>query len=138
MTIYVFSFDFDGCIYNREYRRLENVISANRVLFDEIKEKIRKSDVTAAITFVGSNRQSATLDKTNSKNNATGSCFEDIKTIALYIGAELDKFLLADIYNNVVDGTSFNQARFSGALQYECWFDSSKVLFYMHRCIKWL
>ena len=130
MIVRVFSFDFDGCIYNRKYQKLKNVISSNELLFNAIKKEIKRSDVIAAVTFIGSNRQSASLNISNSVSNRTGSCFEDIEVINKHIGTQLDKLLLADIYSNLPDGSAFDAVRDPGffTTHSECWFDRTKVL----------
>lgn len=109
MTIRVTSFDFDGCLFNLNYIYSEpkDVIAANRVFLDAIREA--SSDFTKRITFVGSNRQSLSIDIANSFGK--GSCFPAVKTVSDYLGTTLDPFLLADIYGDLPDGTSYQRAR---------------------------
>lgn len=107
MTIEVYSFDFDGCLANIDYLSSDkkDIIKSNQRLLDFIKQTVNR-----LIVFVGSNRQCFDDDYTNSFDDSRGSCYSAIQTITNYIGAILDKFLLADIYNNLNSGTSFDDA----------------------------
>ncbi|CDZ78748.1 hypothetical protein BN59_03061 [Legionella massiliensis] len=131
MTIHVYSFDFDGCIYNAKYSNSKNVITSNQELLDAIKLEIEQSNAHDAIVFVGSNRQSYDLDQYNASKNDTGSCFKDIPLIAKHLGATLDTLLLADIYCMQADGTAFTKAcdpNVTKAGHSDSWFDTSKFL----------
>ena len=128
MTILVNSFDFDGCLFNINYIMAEekDVIAYNQAMLDSIKAKI--SDYHTAITLVGSNRQSKEVDDTNHFHHNTGSCFPAIKTVNNYLGATLDTFLLADIYGELPDGTSYERAMDPSCTEHAGWhFDLTKA-----------
>ncbi|KTC78215.1 hypothetical protein [Legionella brunensis] len=109
MAIRVLSFDFDGCLYHRGYiynfnDKEKYVLEANRKFLDAIKKD--NGHYTRNIGFVGSNRQSKSIDLVNGKE----SCFVTIQQIVEDLGIELDKFLMADLYGNLAAGESFNRA----------------------------
>ena len=108
MTIYVRSFDFDGCLFNINYIQSanKNVITHNQAFFAEVKAQ--HHDASKVIIFIGSNRQSRDIDLANSFMK--GSCFPAVQIVSTYLEAELDTFLLADIYGDLADGTSFVRA----------------------------
>lgn len=152
MTICVLSFDFDGCLFNHSYffiRALylrsgeplsKLVLTANEDLFAQIKA--HKPLFSKLITFVGSNRQSLEIDDYNTMINHTESCFVAIKTVATFIDAKLDPFLLADLYGDLPAGTSYHRATADNPEEYshESWiFDETKAsILYaqMHRTAK--
>ena len=119
------SFDFDGSLSNEAYwEKLEAtdalpldafyftespalalldtaILDANRAFLDGIRDQGTESE---SYVMVGSNRQSLEMDCSNgrgragfSSKKATGSAFPRINAIAKYVGATVDKFLLADI-----------------------------------------
>lgn len=77
-------------------------------LLNQIKEENKTNGYGKIIAMVGSNRQSQAIDLVNSYGK--GSCFPAIHKISQFLGAKLDKFLLADIYGALHDGTSFYRA----------------------------
>jgi hypothetical protein len=109
MTIRVLSFDFDGCLFNLNYINSYNkdVIKSNQAFLDKIKAQ--NAAYKKVYTFVGSNRQSYLIDIYNSYGGK-GSCFPSVGIINKYLGGILDTFLLADIYGDLPDGTSFKNA----------------------------
>lgn len=128
MAIHVLSLDFDGCLFNAKYLINKNVIESNAKLFKLLKKENDSYEET--IIFVGSNRQSHELDIYNSFKNDTDSCFEVIVEIARELSAKLDKFLLADVYNDLTAGTAFQLATSENSLDIEhpnCRFDETKL-----------
>ena len=77
LSVRVLSFDFDGCLYHKDYKRescatplaLSAVINKNKSFLDAIQiENTLYREVTS---FIGSARQSEWLDNANSiKNNS--------------------------------------------------------------------
>ncbi|MBA2709734.1 MAG: hypothetical protein H0U57_03970 [Tatlockia sp.] len=111
MTILVLSFDFDGCLYNREYLETRDIITANTNLLNSINQQCKEKNYSKSIIVIGSNRQSYQVDKINRQNNGTESCFNSIQEINKAIpNTSLDTFLLADIYGDLPFGTSFKLA----------------------------
>ncbi|PWY55582.1 hypothetical protein DGG96_10735 [Legionella qingyii] len=102
----VYSFDFDGCTANYLFlsSKVKDIIVANKILFDNIK-----STSNQKIIYIGSNRQAPRDDLANSLADERGSCYPALEQIAVALGGVLDNFLLGDIYNNLPDGTCFNQ-----------------------------
>jgi hypothetical protein len=122
MTILVVSLDYDGCFAH------DNIIDGNIKILNRIKTESQHYGKT--IVMVGSNRQSVSIDKHNSKLNSNRSCFSEIKKICEFLGVELEPLLLSDLYNNLSDGTSFDRAlAIDSELQHhaEYLFDSTKV-----------
>ena len=123
--IRVLSFDFDGCLFNALFfdnkeSRL-NVVKSNSQLLNSLKEKNPQFEKT--IVLVGSNRQSMQSDLSNSFGGSIqkGSCFPRIKEVAEHLNAELDSFLLADVYANSPAGTAFKKVcdELNGEVFYE-------------------
>ncbi len=108
MTIRVLSFDFDGCLFNINYiySSNKNVITHNEAFFARIKDE--NEGIARIITFVGSNRQSFEIDFGNSY--LKGSCFPAVREVSTHLEAELDTFLLADIYGDLPGGESYRRA----------------------------
>lgn len=108
MKIRILSFDMDGCIFNGDYIRSQDkdVLKHNDAFFKKIALENKAFDTK--YTFVGSNRQSLSIDLMN--RPFKGSCFPAIKKISDFLGILLDKLLLADIYGDLPDGTSFDRA----------------------------
>ncbi len=138
MPAVVFSFDFDGCLFHKYYinSQEKDVIKCNQLFLDTLKKA--HDSYTHKTTFIGSNRQSHSVDQFNDLKNKTGSCFTAIEAVASYLGVALDPFLLADVHANLEDGTSFRRARDESYRdQHAHWcFDTTKAsLLYaqMHR-----
>lgn len=111
--IHVISFDMDQCIFHPEYNWLPDnnpseVINKNIHLLNSIKAQ--SAHYNLSITFLGSSRQTKQIDTYCSTKNKSESAFVAIKKIASYLGTQLDEFLLADIYFDLPDGTSFQKA----------------------------
>lgn len=113
--IHVISFDFDGCM-----SVLDMAISLARgtAIYKDILEghdpllkklMAERSAFQQTYGFVGSNRQSESIDEYNGEQKGNGSCMAPIKRLCDHIGAEFDSFLLADIMSDLPDGTSFNR-----------------------------
>ena len=103
MNIYVSSLDFDGCLSRGSYNTLTDFFSANKSLIDFIKQAAIDTKHTI---FVGSNRQSISLDLENAALTNSGSCFTAIQHISHQLLAEFDHFSLGDIYLNLNPGQS--------------------------------
>ena len=110
-----FSLDADGCLFNAKYHRSKQVLASNQSLLGHMTSKAQ--DTKHIVLLVGSNRQSHTLDQSNSIDNGTMSCFLAIEEITTYLSTTLDqhhvwldRFLLADIHSDVAAGTAFSQA----------------------------
>lgn len=114
------SFDFDGCLFNSLYLNayrdkqeskvqdeIPLVIQHNKVLLDPLRNE--RSTYINYTVFVGSNRQSYRADKYNCKRNQTESCFNSINQVSTYLQANLNTFLMPDIYSNEDNGTSFKK-----------------------------
>lgn len=136
MTRRVHSFDFDGSLFNDNYMEAYErdkdqkaaIIKGNKRLLDDIKASSRH--FSKQIVIVGSNRQSKRIDVINSDRMyaKTGSCFTAIKEVANYLGAELDTFLLADLYHGLEDGESFKRAISQPNAEHKDWvFDHTKA-----------
>ena len=119
MAIRVLSFDFDGCLFHIKYIETfpKDVIEQNRVFLDTITYEnaefgLNERALTEVISFIGSNRQSKAIDDVNTFINGyiKGSCFPAIQQVSDYIGAKLNTLLLADIYGDLPEGTSYIRA----------------------------
>ena len=130
------SFDFDNCLFHTKYFWNKHrpdpyeIILKNVPLLERLRSQNHAYDEN--ICFVGSNRQSKTIDSklSNHKKYPTESCFSAIKKVCEFLDMSLDPFLLADIYGNVPDGQSFHQALSSkvDSLSHPNWtFDKSKL-----------
>jgi hypothetical protein len=125
MTIRVLSFDFDGCLFHRDYNHSEekDVVRSNRDFLNKIKTDNSTFTFTQVYTFVGSARQSKKID-----GGGKGSCLPAIEQVSEHLGTTLDTFLLADIFGNLPDGTSFARAKDKDYRENSDWlFDESKV-----------
>ena len=127
MKILVRSLDYDGCF--APLSKSDDIIVVNQGLLNEEKENYRTKEFNKAYTLIGSNRQSNLIDKLNSGSKQNGSCFTAIKQINDYLGAEFVSLLMADIDNDLSDGTSYSRATdvdYTG--EHADWaFDRSKV-----------
>ena len=121
--------DADGCVFNpslMKKRREAFVLPSqewselfltvgNETLFNVMQQQIERSHPDKFIVMSGSNRQSNALDAENGVMNKTGSFFPVLETIAHYFDfyhpqVSLDRFLLADVFCNLLPGTAFAQA----------------------------
>lgn len=105
MAIRILSFDFDGCLFNIKYFSERDLIKNNQALFDEIRQE--NQNFSKAYTFVGSNRQSNAIDYMNGMARHGISCFPVMKDVSDYLGTTLDTFLLADVFGDLPEGTSY-------------------------------
>lgn len=149
MTIRVLSLDFDGCLFNTGYfLKMDSsrksgvfngisqdkliqmlgdfVIEENQPFLERIKSTNTAKSFKKIHLFIGSNRQSITVDVGNASQSCTrdesgkitsyrppsGSCFFAIEAIRAYLGGAvvLNRFLLADIYHQLPHGTAYQQA----------------------------
>lgn len=118
MTIRVLSFDFDGCLFNKAYidAHDKDIIKYNREMLELIKAS--NSLFTKNMIFVGSNRQSYTIDQYNASLSSRGSCYPAIQKLSDFLNegsaipTVLDKFLLADVFGDKIEGEiSWKQRR---------------------------
>lgn len=128
----VLSFDLDNCLFHEKYssalsRDILEVVNKNKALLDSIL--MDRMNFQELIVLVGSARQSAFVDRLNSKTNQTESGFAAIQKISDYIDATLNTFLLADVYGDVPDGTAFRHALDSSYCEkHHDWiFDETKI-----------
>ena len=114
--INVLSFDFDGCIFNRSYRKspkkYRDLIEANQSFIKTVSKQIHQRNFSRVIFRVGSNRQSRDTDMENSLFNKTHSCFIALKQLSSKfkkqdVQCEVDGYLLADSYGNQLEGKNF-------------------------------
>ncbi len=75
----------------------------------DLIQHIKKSK-NPKIVFIGSNRQSLLDDRANSTADNRGSCYLGLRDVSRKIGAKFNSFLMADIYNDLKEGTTFDQA----------------------------
>lgn len=138
----VLSFDFDGCLFNRDYifANDKKVIEHNQAFLDKIKDENKNEDSSQCfdkvVCLIGSNRQSHVLDENNRYMFVMdrgrfdkGSCFPAIKEVSDYLGATLDPMLLADIFADLPDGEAYRRATspdYKGEHP-QTYFDASKV-----------
>jgi hypothetical protein len=108
MTIRYLSFDFDGCLFNSSYIYSveKDLIKSNFGLLNSIKNM--SGNYTKNVVVIGSSRQSYSIDIINSPDK--GSCFPALNILSQFLQAEKDDFLLADIYGDLDDGTSYARA----------------------------
>lgn len=104
MKIRVISLDYDGCLH-RSFD--SDVIAENQKLLCYLKSESKRYDKT--IAFLGSNRQSKKVDKSNSMQNKS-SCFIPFLMVVKHLDVDIDLLLMADIYGNLPEGTSFFRA----------------------------
>ena len=103
MNIYVASLDYDGCLCAKKPQKIGDYIDSNEVLINYIQSIQLQFD--KKIFFVGSNRQSLSLDADNGMGGS-GSCYTAINFISTHLGAVFDKFTLSDIYLDKAPGYS--------------------------------
>jgi hypothetical protein len=145
--INVRSFDFDGCIFNKNYIdsvtqnysvvRGDDVfevqlIEHNKNLIDDMQQNINAEGFTEVITMVGSNRQSYKTDRKNmvydggeDNKRYKGSCFPALVSLTKELNRQTkdvcryDGYLLADTYGNLEHGSSFAKAMYDDAIDPE-------------------
>jgi hypothetical protein len=133
----VFSFDMDYCLFNQSYcddtDENKSVIAHNQNFLQTLKTKI-KEDFLLSYTFLGSNRQSYARDYRNLPYSGR-SCFPEIREISRYLGTIFDPFLLADIFEGVFNGDSYQKAlqaaiekREPNETDHKSWVDKNKVI----------
>src|SRR5258708_808007 len=80
--INVCSFDFDGCLFNRDYLNKiigPKVIRANVEFFEKIAKDLQCRHYNQVLLMVGSNRQCYSIDEWNAYNNKTELCFPQMR-----------------------------------------------------------
>ncbi len=102
-----------------------DVINENQALFAQLKSENAPYDGVTVI--VGSNRQSKKIDDVNARVAGKGSAFPAIRAAATELNAELDTFLLADVYGELEDGTSFDRAVKKSSHHAKWKFDDTKL-----------
>lgn len=151
MSIRVVSLDFDGCFFHEAYiKALESMARSNQLPLNAPKKenpaftqlrvntavefnhpflssiKSDNSNYTQSILFIGSNRQSESIDFVNRPKK--GSCFPVIKKIATVLNFDLDSSLMADIYGDLPFGTSYERAMNPEETNHADWvFDETKA-----------
>ena len=87
IAIRVLSLDFDGCLFNQSYEEAavpeKDIIKYNQKFLDEIKAE--NAAFVKVCIFVGSIRQSYTVDRDNSLRSNRGSCYPAIVKISKYL-----------------------------------------------------
>lgn len=136
--ISVRAFDFDGCIFNRNYYRItasKRLIEANKELILNTSKNILTEKFDEVVFMVGSNRQSLAVDNVNNKDG-TSSCFPALYELCNEfqqrlpsIPCRVDQYLLADTYGKKLTGENFENAlKKDNNFNYSHWlFDDSKV-----------
>lgn len=139
MTIRVLSFSFDGCLSSEipypvvshlgqksSPSQGRDVIAANAPLLNQLNAD--KTLYSKSIVFSGSYRQSVKSESLYPAER--GSSFPQMKEVSDYLEASFSPLLLADIYGDLEDGTSFRRGMdpaYKGE-HAEWLFDKSKVL----------
>lgn len=110
MAIRVLSFDFGGCLFNLNSLGQQDVIEANRILLENLREQ--EANYERTYTLIGSERQSHDIELVSSRHYPGAKfAFPAARQVANFLGAELDTFLLADIYGDLPAGASFARSR---------------------------
>jgi hypothetical protein len=109
LIIEAYSFDFDGCFANYDFLSTDEktrcIIKSNIDLINYINKSKNPK-----IVFIGSNRQSLLDDRANSASDNRGSCYPALLEVSRQINAKFNSFLMADLYNDLKDGTTLKQA----------------------------
>ncbi|QMT59087.1 hypothetical protein [Legionella sp. PC997] len=133
MTIRYLSFDFDGCLFNKEYCKLphddfskhlgEGVLDTNKDFLDWLKRE--NAEFSAAYAFIGSTRQDYYTDLINGGTifNFKGSCCPAMETICNHLAIHFDPLLLADLEGDLESGTSFK--RIMDEIRNNSWMDTT-------------
>jgi Skp family chaperone for outer membrane proteins len=100
-----FSWDFDGCLSSEEADDIL-ALPANVLWIEHINESKGRYD--GIEVFINSNRQSVRDDNSNAKKN--GSCYPVMQALSRKIGAKFHPILMTDVYNDLQDGETFQQA----------------------------
>lgn len=117
MTIRVLSFDFDGCLFNEAYTKApytnfdkhltDAVLIHNKRFLDQLRSENKQ--FSQVIAMIGSNRQSYEHDTGNMGTipGFKGSCCSAMQTVCNYLDVDFNPLLLADLYNSLESGTSY-------------------------------
>ncbi|TNF65220.1 MAG: hypothetical protein EP298_13285 [Gammaproteobacteria bacterium] len=119
----IISLDMDGCLFHRHYHKAyqkdrdQALFETNKEFFESLLKETSEDE--QLIFMIGSNRQSYTIDASNSgKGHNTEYSFKAIEKIATIFSKEraknttrLDTFLLEDIFSNRRAGSSFQIAQ---------------------------
>jgi len=110
------SIDYDNCLscpraIHQQSRQTSFAVE-NKGLLDYIRAK---ANGQPTVLLVGSNRQSYDLDQHNARQNKNGSCFAKYGELVRDFArrqqdVRLERLLMADVYNDLPNGTSFNRA----------------------------
>lgn len=119
LRINIRSFDFDGCIFNRNYHHSvtqNRLIEANEKLISNLSLEMLQEQYHEIVFMVGSNRQSLDIDTTNAEGG-TGSCYPALQQLSdefqkrvSPIKCRVDQYLLADTYGKTPKGMNFQKA----------------------------
>lgn len=116
--INVRSIDYDGCLsQHHKVRDVKKLIARNKEFLSNIANNIKEEKFDEVITIVGSNRQCHRVDKHCSNRYGTSSAFiaiehvtEELKKSCPECKFSFDRYLQADAYNDLDDGTSLDSA----------------------------
>lgn len=119
------AFDMDGCLFNENYlvgskkdgntrnqkllsiSKKPDVIDANRILLDSIKEIGKNPRV-----YSFSKRQAIRIDRNNTEINGTESSYTCLLKVNVYLNGTVEPVIqMTDIYNDLKDGSTFQTAR---------------------------
>ncbi|KTD36498.1 Dot/Icm T4SS effector [Legionella nautarum] len=119
MTIYYYSVDVDGLVFNKKYNAgpqsptkhsSELVITANQGYYDSIRAEAESMGATKRVLMIGTNRQDQQHDAENAlMRDGCSSAFPALKKVSEYLGFELDTFLMADAKAGLESGASYDQ-----------------------------
>lgn len=141
----VISLDFDGALFHEKYLLSDDkdVIKYNMPFLSSLQQENKQ--FAKVIGMIGSNRQAFHHDRFNAcveivedgiNYGRRGSCFPAMQRICEYLKIDLDPFLMADLYGDLENGTSFYKAladtagyeNNSDQAQHAIWyFDESKA-----------
>lgn len=119
MTIYYYSVDVDGLVFNKIYNEgpssptkhsSELVITANKGYYDSIRAEAESMGATKKVLMIGTNRQDQAHDAGNAlMRDGCSSAFPALKKVSEYLGFELDTFLMPDAKEGLESGVSYAQ-----------------------------
>jgi len=109
----VWSCDLNNCIYNATYDQLKwqgheyAIIHANQLLIDYYHQVTEKLNPQTKTMIIGSNRQDHRSDSKHVQMQRSAWGHEAIETLATELQADVDKFLLADLFNERSPGSAY-------------------------------
>lgn len=129
------AFDYDGCIGNDIGEKLtpEELVEAQADFWEYVK-RVMKTETRGLprdrrCVSIATARQSKLSDEFNTQYNDSTSCFPLYHYLPDFLDAQLDQFLLADLFSDLPTGTSFERAMDPEYLgEHADWyFDESKI-----------